>query len=143
MFERTTDTKAVDRRWSVKKMFLKILQNSQKNTCTKVRISFRLSFHRTPPVAVSANTLLQFTYELNSTHERQSYDLHDPCECFIYTQLQSKLCIRSIIFGKNLKLVTEIFCENLMKIFNPRNLIVLPGITRFNEKLRCKQYISL
>ena len=49
-------TKAVVQRCSAKKVFLKISQNSQENTCARVSFLIKLQahlFYRTPPVAAS------------------------------------------------------------------------------------------
>ena len=67
-----SDLGTVARRCSVKKMFLKILQNSQENTCTRVSLLkkrpwhwcfpvnfvkyLRTHFYRTPLVAASADS---------------------------------------------------------------------------------------
>ena len=69
------------RRCSVEKMFLKTSQNSQKNPCARVSFLVKLLaqvfscefckifkntfFHRTPPVAASANNELLLTYLSN------------------------------------------------------------------------------
>ena len=63
------DTEAVVQRCSVKTVILKILQNSQENTCVRVSLLIKLHvfsyefceifkntfFYRTPPVAASKN----------------------------------------------------------------------------------------
>ena len=59
-------TEAVARRYSIKKLFLEILQNSQENTCARVKYTLTQVFscefceiskntlsYRTPPAAVS------------------------------------------------------------------------------------------
>ena len=42
VFTTLSDTEAVAQRFSVKKVFLEILQNSQKNTCARVSFLIKL-----------------------------------------------------------------------------------------------------
>ena len=67
-------TEAVVQMCSVKKVFLKISQNSQENTCARVSYLIKLQafFHGTPPVAVSVNRK-SFGHE-NWPTNRQSHE---------------------------------------------------------------------
>ena len=67
---------AVVRRCSVKKVFLKISQNSQENTCAKVSFLIKLQASGTPLVAASAYHLGE-----SQTHFR-------PCETFVMQLLR-------------------------------------------------------
>ena len=49
------NTEAVARRCSVRKVLLKILQNSQENTCAGVSFLMKLQAYRTPAVDASVN----------------------------------------------------------------------------------------
>ena len=46
IFSITEDEKAVVRRCSIKKVFLKFLQNSQENTCVRVSFLIKLKFNK-------------------------------------------------------------------------------------------------
>ena len=72
-----SETEVVGRRCSIKKIFLKISQNSQKNTCANVSFLIKLQacefckifksslFQRTPSMAASAETITEATIALN------------------------------------------------------------------------------
>ena len=51
-------SKAVVRRYSVEKVFLEILQNSQENNCARVSFFNKVAVLRTPPVADSGHSKL-------------------------------------------------------------------------------------
>ena len=51
--QKTGSAEAVVQRYSVKKVFLEISQNSQESTCEFCEISKNVFFYRTPPVAAS------------------------------------------------------------------------------------------
>ena len=60
-------SEAVVRRYSVEKVFLEILQNSQENNCARVSFFNKIAVLRTPPVADSGHPkLLVYIYKYNT-----------------------------------------------------------------------------
>ena len=101
-YTRCAKPEAVARRWPVKKLFIKILQNSQENTCTRSSLEILLKrdfnknvflwiseifkntlFNKTPPVSSAENNVIENLWK------RKSMNLLSMHFFTIFTKLSS------------------------------------------------------
>ena len=115
-------SEAVARRFSVKKVFLEILQNSQVFSCEFCEISKNSFYYRTPPVAASTFQVLLFlllrecsfpAVALKETLNLAFYLSNHPFEAWNFSTWSS--CAKLIAFSLRIvPLISKLFIRTLL-----------------------------